>query len=78
LNKKPLFVSDRGHIYDQLMDRGVSLKKTVAICYGLAGVYAVLGLVISQVIKYAMVAYIGVFFISAIVIWKKGFLNDER
>ena len=33
LNKRPLFVSDRGHIYDQLMDRGVPLKKTIAICY---------------------------------------------
>ena len=28
LNKKPLFVSDRGHVYDQLMDRGIPLKKT--------------------------------------------------
>ncbi|MGD0785956.1 MAG: MraY family glycosyltransferase, partial [Sedimentisphaerales bacterium] len=37
LNKRPLFVSDRGHIYDQMIDRGIPLKKTVAICYALAG-----------------------------------------
>ena len=78
LNGKPLFVSDRGHLYDQLMDRGVPLKRTVAICYSLAGVYAITGLVISQISKYAIAAYIGVFLISAIVIWKKGFLTYER
>ena len=33
INKRPLFVSDRGHIYDQMIDRGIPLKKTVAICY---------------------------------------------
>ena len=32
INKRPLFVSD-SHLYDQLMDRGLSLKATVKICY---------------------------------------------
>jgi hypothetical protein len=45
LNKRPLFVSDRGHIYDQMLDRGISLTKTVTICYLLAAFYAVLGVV---------------------------------
>lgn len=81
LNKKPLFVSDRGHIYDQLMDRGIPLKKTVAISYGLAGLYAFIGLAISQIrTRYAVIAYVAVFLISAVVIWKKNFLktSDHR
>ncbi|HPO70298.1 MAG TPA: MraY family glycosyltransferase [Anaerohalosphaeraceae bacterium] len=78
LNKKPLFVSDRGHIYDQMMDRGIPLKKTVAICYGLAGMYAFIGLAISQIrTRYAIFVYTAVIAASALIIWKKGFLKME-
>jgi len=78
LNHRPLFVSDRGHIYDQMIDRGIPLKKTVTICYVLAGVYAVIGLVMSQIrTRYAAVVYIFVFLISALVVWKKGYLKME-
>jgi len=78
LNKHPLFVSDRGHIYDQMIDRGIPLKKTVAICYALSGMYAVIGLVMSQIrTRYASVVYIFVFVVSAIVVWAKGYLKME-
>ncbi|MCK4914270.1 MAG: undecaprenyl/decaprenyl-phosphate alpha-N-acetylglucosaminyl 1-phosphate transferase [Planctomycetes bacterium] len=78
LNHRPLFVSDRGHIYDQMLDRGMSLKKTVAICYVLAGTYAAIGVVMSQIrTKYAAVVYVLVFLVSAFVIWKKGYLKME-
>lgn len=76
INKRPLFVSDRGHIYDQLIDRGIPLRNTVAICYVLAGMYALIGLTMSQIrTRYALVVYIIVILGSAIVIWKKGFLK---
>jgi UDP-GlcNAc:undecaprenyl-phosphate/decaprenyl-phosphate GlcNAc-1-phosphate transferase len=78
INKRPLFVSDRGHIYDQLMDRGHSLKKSVLICYGLAGMYAAIGIAMSQIrTRYAFFVYLAVVIISAMVIWKKGFLKME-
>ena len=78
LNKKPLFVSDRGHIYDQLMDRGMGLKKTVKMCYLLAAMYALIGIIMSQIRTwYAFGVYILVFIISAVVIYKKGFLKME-
>jgi UDP-GlcNAc:undecaprenyl-phosphate GlcNAc-1-phosphate transferase len=78
LNKKPLFVSDRGHIYDQMIDRGLSLKKTVAICYGLAGLYAFVGLSISQIrTRYAVFVYLLVLLVSAWIVWKKGYLKME-
>jgi len=78
LNHRPLFVSDRGHIYDQMVDRGIPLKKTVAICYVLAGVYAGIGLVMSQIrTRYAAVVYVFVFVASAIIVWKKDYLKME-
>lgn len=78
LNHRPLFVSDRGHIYDQMIDRGIPLKKTVAICYALAGIYAIIGLAMSQIRTiYAAVVYVCVFVVSAIIVWKKGYLKME-
>ena len=78
LNKKPLLVSDRGHLYDQLMDRGYSLQKTVKMCYGLAALFAIVGLVMSQIRTwYALGVYVMVFVVSALVIWKKGFLKMD-
>ena len=78
LNHRPLFVSDRGHIYDQMIDRGIPLKKTVTICYVLAGVYAVIGLVMSQRRTwFAAGVYVVVFVVSAFVVWRKGYLKME-
>lgn len=78
LNHRPLFVSDRGHIYDQMLDRGIPLKKTVAICYALAAVYAGIGLIMSQIrTRYAAVVYVIVFVVSGVVVWKKGYLKME-
>jgi UDP-GlcNAc:undecaprenyl-phosphate GlcNAc-1-phosphate transferase len=78
INKKPLFVSDRGHIYDQMIDRGIPLKKTVKICYCLAGMYAVIGLTMSQIrTRYAVIVHVIVFITSALVIYGKGFLKME-
>lgn len=78
LNKKPLFVSDRGHIYDQLIDRGIPLQKTVLISYTLAALYALVGVSMSLIrTRYALVVYILVFLISAFAVWKLGFLKME-
>ncbi len=78
VNKRPLFVSDRGHIYDQLMDRNHSLKRAVLICYALAGLYAMIGIAMSQIrTRYAVIIYVTVLIISAMIIWKKGFLKME-
>jgi UDP-GlcNAc:undecaprenyl-phosphate GlcNAc-1-phosphate transferase len=78
LNHRPLFVSDRGHIYDQMIDRGIPLKKTVAISYVLASIYAGIGLAMSQIrTRYAAVVYVFVFAVSGLVVWKKGYLKME-
>ena len=50
----------------------------MAICYGLAGLYAVLGLALSQVrTRYAVVIYILMVAISALVVWQKGYLRMQ-
>ena len=80
INHKPLFVSDRGHIYDQMIDRGIPLKKTVAICYLLSAMYAFIGLglaIIPLRTRYVAAIYILVALVSAFVVWKKGFLKME-
>ncbi len=78
ISKKPLFVSDRGHIYDQMIDRGIPLKRTVVICYALTGLYAVIGLLTSQIQgRYTPIVIVVVFGISGFVVWKKGFLEME-
>lgn len=80
INKKPLFVSDRGHVYDQMIDRGMPLKKTVKVCYLLSGLYALIGvgLAVSPLrTRYAMGIYVVTIIVSALVVWKKGFLKME-
>lgn len=76
VNKKPLFVSDRGHIYDQLMDRGLGLVKTVRISYLLAIIYAVAGLVTALLrFRYAVVVFILIVIVSAWTVYKHKFLQ---
>jgi len=40
---RPIFEGDRSHFYDQLVDRGLSVKKVVLISYLLAAFYVALG-----------------------------------
>ncbi len=43
---KPIFAGDRSHFYDQLVQRGYSVRQTALICYAVSAAYAVLGCVI--------------------------------
>jgi len=76
INKRPLFLSDRGHIYDQLMDRGWGLLKTVKTCYLLAGLYALLGISIALIrFRWATLAFIAITAVSLLIVWRRGFLQ---
>ncbi len=78
INKRPIFVSDRGHIYDQLMDRGMSLRKTIHYSYALTALYAFFGLVISRLnAPAAGVVCVAVVIVSAFVAWRKGYLKMQ-
>lgn len=41
---RPLFRGDRSHFYDQIRDRGFSIRKTVLICYALGAAFATVGM----------------------------------
>jgi UDP-GlcNAc:undecaprenyl-phosphate/decaprenyl-phosphate GlcNAc-1-phosphate transferase len=78
VNKRPLFVSDRGHIYDQLMDRGNTLGTTVTISYLLAGLYALIGLAVCLTrFRFALVIFFVVAVVSAVVVWRGDFLRMD-
>jgi len=51
LNHMPLLESDRGHIYDQMVDRGMSLRRTVLLNYVLAAAFVILGLAIAIFVR---------------------------
>lgn len=76
LNHRPLFESDRGHVYDQMMDRGLSHKKTVSLCYGLSTAYVFVGLIMSQMGLGASAILASLVVISSgIVVWHRGLLK---
>jgi UDP-GlcNAc:undecaprenyl-phosphate GlcNAc-1-phosphate transferase len=78
-NHRPLLVSDRGHIYDQLIDRGWSLRRTVLTCYLIAAIYAVTGIAVSYLrFRYSLVAFAAVTLISAVIVARGGFLQEKR
>jgi len=41
--ERPIMQGDRSHFYDQLIDRGMALRKVVRISYALAGFFALMG-----------------------------------
>lgn len=46
VHHRPLFAGDRSHFYDQLMDRGLSQKQTVFVCYSLGLLFGATALVL--------------------------------
>jgi UDP-GlcNAc:undecaprenyl-phosphate GlcNAc-1-phosphate transferase len=46
---KSMFAGDRSHFYDQLVQRGLSVKQTVLVCYALTVFFALAGLLLVRV-----------------------------
>lgn len=53
---RPLLVGDRGHVYDQLVDRGWTAPHTTLTCAGVQGTLVVVGLIVSSLAGPAAVA----------------------
>ncbi|MGA2266480.1 MAG: MraY family glycosyltransferase, partial [Phycisphaerae bacterium] len=64
---KSIFAGDRSHLYDQLVDRGMTVKQVVALFYVLAVVAAVVGVAVAMTLKfrYAVILYAGLL----VIIW---------
>lgn len=74
---KSIFVGDRSHLYDQLVDRGMSVKKVVVLFYFLAAAAAGLGVTLTWLLhgRQAIVVYAILAAIVWIVFWRMGMIK---
>lgn len=72
-----IFAGDRSHLYDQLVDRGMSVKKVVALFYILSVAAAVLAITVAIELRfrYALVIYATLFAGVWAIFWKAGMIH---
>lgn len=88
---RSIFEGDRSHFYDQLVQRGLSVRQTVLVCYALAIFFAACGLLAiwmhggvpgeaGPVIRtrYLVLLYVGLAIVSATAAWWAGLTNPEE
>jgi UDP-GlcNAc:undecaprenyl-phosphate GlcNAc-1-phosphate transferase len=83
--KRSIFEGDRSHFYDQLVQRGFTVRQTVLVCYALTLLYALFGLLLTWVkdgkpvirTRYAALLYLAVVVITAGVAWAYGLTKPE-
>jgi UDP-GlcNAc:undecaprenyl-phosphate GlcNAc-1-phosphate transferase len=79
VNKKPLFTGDRSHFYDQLRQRGLSVRRTVLISYALATFYAAVGcLVVFIRARYAIIVFGLVLLATVMAVIRLGMLRRDK
>lgn len=78
-NGRPLFVGDRSHLYDQLRDRGLTVRQTALVCYVIGAAFAALGLIsLSKLSTPALTGiYIVAVVLSAIMLVQCGMLRVD-
>ncbi len=91
---RSIFEGDRSHFYDQLVQRGFTVRQTVAICYGLTVFYVATGLLLTWVrssavagggasapvirTRWAVPLYLAVCAATALVAWRVGLMTPEE
>lgn len=91
---RSLFEGDRSHFYDQLVQRGLSVRQTVLVSYALTIAYGLIGLLMTWVregpkgptepgvpvirTRYALLIYLGVVLFTALAAWAAGLTDPER
>ncbi|HOI55930.1 MAG TPA: MraY family glycosyltransferase [Phycisphaerae bacterium] len=79
VNRRPIFAGDRSHFYDQLVDRGCSVKTSVLINYGLSAVFGLIGVgIIFLELRYALPIYLVIFAGIAAAVFKLGLVRVDR
>ena len=59
--QRPVMIGDRSHFYDQLVDRGLSVRTVVRISYGLSALFVAMGLLLTFMrMRHCLLVY-GVF-----------------
>jgi UDP-GlcNAc:undecaprenyl-phosphate/decaprenyl-phosphate GlcNAc-1-phosphate transferase len=78
VNRRPLFSADRYHFHHQLVARGLSVKRTVVISYGLAIGFALLGVAMVYVrTRYAIALYLVTFGSIIVAAYKMGMVHER-
>ncbi|MCK4343406.1 MAG: undecaprenyl/decaprenyl-phosphate alpha-N-acetylglucosaminyl 1-phosphate transferase [Phycisphaerae bacterium] len=76
---RSIFEGDRSHFYDQLVQRGLSIRQTVLVCYLLAIIFAAIGLLVIFVRTWhAFFIYLGVCLLTALLAWATGLVQPEE
>lgn len=76
---RSIFEGDRSHFYDQLVQRGLSVRQTVLVCYLLAIVFTATGLMVMEVrTLWALLAYLGVCSLTTILTFATGLTTPEE
>ncbi len=89
---RSIFEGDRSHFYDQLVQRGFTVRQTVAICYGLTVFFVATGLLLTWVrsapgggsagpmirTRWALLLYLAVCLAAALVTWWAGLTTPEE
>jgi UDP-GlcNAc:undecaprenyl-phosphate/decaprenyl-phosphate GlcNAc-1-phosphate transferase len=76
---KPIFAGDRSHLYDQLVDRGMTVKQVVVLFYILAALAAAMGVVLAVFLHTHQVIpiYIALFALVWVIFWRLGMISER-
>ena len=78
-NGRPLMEGDRSHFYDQLRDRGLTVRQVVAISYVLTLAFVIAGtFVIFLRTRYAVLVYFMVVMLAVAAVWRFDMVSIER
>jgi len=77
---KSIFTGDRSHLYDQLVDRGMSIKQVVVLFYGLALLAACIGVGAAIWLRgrVAVVVYVILLTLIWTIFYKKGMIAPDK
>jgi UDP-GlcNAc:undecaprenyl-phosphate GlcNAc-1-phosphate transferase len=88
---RSIFEGDRSHFYDQLVQRGLTVRQTVLVCYAVTLAYALIGLLLIVLrtgpdgvavplirLRHAVPIYVGVCLLTALLAWRAGLTHPEE
>jgi len=76
---RPIFAGDRSHFYDQLVQRGLTVRQSVLVSYSLTVFFGLVGLLVIWIrTRYAVIAYVGICAVAAVVAWATGLTHPDK